>query len=1339
MVRTSTTSSEVSKNATSIEHYPNIETHFGDINTLPHDQTSTTMTKRRTRITTHDHHVQQPQNPLSRIVYLYCSLGFHTTNHEETSATRRCKSFACAVNLMLLMYSVLSLCVLENGVVQYTMYAFGVTASCVAQLVYVTKKTCSPILWMSCICSVLLGPMIAIDLRNAGGAFAFHRGIWYVPQCMVAEAIPSFGGTRSAALFVYVTNLLSFFIILIIEASQTAQPNTGICFGLPVVGVVIPMSIRCFYIICCRSTHRTTASIIMPPTKRNEVESLTNSGFDEDVMDSWSGERQTPTLSSGPLVKVYVDSTLVPTSSPAPTTPQSPSDPLNNSPRFFLDLNRSELQVSQFSAGGTKSFVKFAAKGAAFAGRFEAPSVFVVVDPGLFLSDVGTMEKYVSYVQRCAQGYHGSILCTNELQVSLQFHSLDEAAMVQSALGFCSNLLDMCHKHCEGSIFLSCAMSYGDMHGINVQSLYYMRSSAHKRCCEMIATLQEAQVAIGCDASLTEMFSKEALQKLDDVSKKLNYDVFCVHPSVARDPNFSSYQYVGSDTCPSSSNSHTSEPQQQQYASFRHKVHRDLVRPEVALHAVGRNSIFKHEDRKCSSNQFSPLLPPPRSDSISCDAIYRTFSRALPRLKSHRISSATAQSIPVNFPTEICETWLKFDTDRSGELSAEEVWKFFHRLGLKMTQERFFEFLEHVDTDGSCTISMQEFADAYDEYLGGVVLMSHIRRLGETLTAQGFDPGNIVLDTWHTMIGRQQPFADAEQSYELLVQLGIQTTRSNVKLMIEELDDDSSGKLHVNDLLAFFIPEMSLEEVAKQERMERVTRAIGDDCNPDIETIRTFQTHDQCEQHEAVSRAMQYDFYAAIVVIFYMLYSAIEASFACGMWHHRDLTSTVESRSVLACVLDVVYLLWVLAKFYMPHEINGRYVVDLAEVRHHYWLSWDMLIDVVGGAPIEWISTAFHEDQMHDPLFRLHKLTLLYYLNTLYVRVTSSWNASLSRILLTFLWWVLCIHMFACVFLSLCPSEDTSDIITINDFATNTSASAMYAQSFDWAIKLMVGLNRGNPIPRSDAYVGLSLCVVIIGVIVFSVIVTTISNALMVRDASTLFNEKLEEIKAFFEEVHISQELTGDVIQYYRHMFHTFGTTQPTQNLLHDLPPELDVRVRVAKTTIWFSKVSVFQPLLSRPMYTFELNRIVQPVVMLPEEYVSRQGSAILSVYVVSYGSLYRYLRNGTIEILRRGHAVNEYGILHNVKALHDVRVPHNEYANLFEITKMGFSNVMSMFPELQGKVRECVADLVRVMASRAVIEENFARDTEGFFKQYETKATSTSMHHGVCEKLMQM
>eukprot|EP00759_Apiculatamorpha_spiralis_P059127 PhF_6_TR970/c0_g1_i3/m.1854 len=100
MVRTSTTSSEVSKNATSIEHYPNIETHFGDINTLPHDQTSTTMTKRRTRITTHDHHVQQPQSLLSRIVYLYCSLGFHTTNHEETSATRRCKSFACAVNLM---------------------------------------------------------------------------------------------------------------------------------------------------------------------------------------------------------------------------------------------------------------------------------------------------------------------------------------------------------------------------------------------------------------------------------------------------------------------------------------------------------------------------------------------------------------------------------------------------------------------------------------------------------------------------------------------------------------------------------------------------------------------------------------------------------------------------------------------------------------------------------------------------------------------------------------------------------------------------------------------------------------------------------------------------------------------------------------------------------------------------------------------------------------------------------------------------------------------------------------------------------------------------------------
>ena len=97
-------------------------------------------------------------------------------------------------------------------------------------------------------------------------------------------------------------------------------------------------------------------------------------------------------------------------------------------------------------------------------------------------------------------------------------------------------------------------------------------------------------------------------------------------------------------------------------------------------------------------------------------------------------------------------------------------------------------------------------------------------------------------------------------------------------------------------------------------------------------------------------------------------------------------------------------------------------------------------------------------------------------------------------------------HIVSCGFMALAHhegNENTEYITDIPNFVTGhaqyTGGSLtvfQYTQAWDWSIKTMTGLSRGNSIPKTDLQHCYMLFTVIMGIILYALMITTISDAL---------------------------------------------------------------------------------------------------------------------------------------------------------------------------------------------------------------------------------------------------
>ena len=129
-------------------------------------------------------------------------------------------------------------------------------------------------------------------------------------------------------------------------------------------------------------------------------------------------------------------------------------------------------------------------------------------------------------------------------------------------------------------------------------------------------------------------------------------------------------------------------------------------------------------------------------------------------------------------------------------------------------------------------------------------------------------------------------------------------------------------------------------------------------------------------------------------------------------------------------------------------------------------------------------------------------------------------------------------------------------------------------------------------------------------------------------------NNKLALVSSVLRRKHVPSSLRTSISDYYKFLW---SSSQGDESIMNDLPPVLQLQVDIVATKAMFSRVTLFRffPMDAILMLVQRL----QPVLVLPNEIVLRQGQAGIGLFFIARG-LVNVLRDDEVVNRMKG---NEY------------------------------------------------------------------------------------------------
>ena len=174
-----------------------------------------------------------------------------------------------------------------------------------------------------------------------------------------------------------------------------------------------------------------------------------------------------------------------------------------------------------------------------------------------------------------------------------------------------------------------------------------------------------------------------------------------------------------------------------------------------------------------------------------------------------------------------------------------------------------------------------------------------------------------------------------------------------------------------------------------------------------------------------------------------------------------------------------------------------------------------------------------------------------------------------------------------------------------------------YLQSLFWAVTATTG--KGKPIyPRTNLQTAFTAGSVIVGVLLYAVIIGSLSSALHSQDAAgAIRRRKMDAVNEYLIRHRVPKSLTRRIRDYYDYMFaarHAFGE----QNLLNDLPRSLQIRLNVSMNHRRIRKIPIFDSVPDECVLA--IIEKLKSVVTIPGEYIVNSGEWGTKLYIIENG-----------------------------------------------------------------------------------------------------------------------
>eukprot|EP01062_Namystynia_karyoxenos_P070158 TRINITY_DN6553_c0_g1_i1.p1 TRINITY_DN6553_c0_g1~~TRINITY_DN6553_c0_g1_i1.p1 ORF type:complete len:1495 (+),score=472.18 TRINITY_DN6553_c0_g1_i1:157-4641(+) len=404
-----------------------------------------------------------------------------------------------------------------------------------------------------------------------------------------------------------------------------------------------------------------------------------------------------------------------------------------------------------------------------------------------------------------------------------------------------------------------------------------------------------------------------------------------------------------------------------------------------------------------------------------------------------------------------------------------------------------------------------------------------------------------------------------------------------------------------------------------------------------------YASAEQSKEDEYIRRFAAWDRWWTAVVFAYTIYNLLIVPARIGL----DTPATLPQFCV-DLVLDVIFLVEIVLRFYRPLTIAGLHCTDRRRIRRKYLRKGAFFADLCQALPLEIISFITdggsvttiwrHNPGVSLPIWRANRLLLARHVDKDFARTFAALlntAPQLARIVRTLFLFVMVTHYVACAFLAIHFAEgpeQTERWSGVSEYLYDANPNVQYFLAYDYSIKSMVGMGRpGRPMPHTDLQAAYCILVAFMGVAIFALVLATISNLVSetVSEADKL-REKINEVYDALTYISstgsrkLPQEFKNQVFNYYRHLFQVSRVILGRlDEMTCDMPRAMKLRMSSIVGGETMKRVPMFaEAASSDPSFLHYMLSNLEPRVFCESQIVMRKGDVGEEMYFLLHGQM---------------------------------------------------------------------------------------------------------------------
>ena len=385
--------------------------------------------------------------------------------------------------------------------------------------------------------------------------------------------------------------------------------------------------------------------------------------------------------------------------------------------------------------------------------------------------------------------------------------------------------------------------------------------------------------------------------------------------------------------------------------------------------------------------------------------------------------------------------------------------------------------------------------------------------------------------------------------------------------------------------------------------------------NPENSALRTFQ----------------------MVLAIAIVWSAIIVPVDISLGTDRSANQSIYSPTTVAdLIIDCVFLIDVVLNFRIGYfDEDGELVMTPRRVARNYFCTW-FIPDMAASIPLEIMEVVALEVQGTGGLtselkfLKTLKLFRLLRFGRMSVALMSFSFGPIFRILRLFMIFTLLIHWFACAWFWIEEKQNftgwsVGGLVDISD-GSNATRVEKYTLCLYWAATTLTTVGYGDMSPVTWNEQVYTICVMLVGAIMFAWVFGEITNVITDSDAANRkYMEKIEILQLFLKAQHIPVALQKRIFQYYNFVWDR-KKSFAQHSIMDELPLSLyyEVAEVIHKRMFSHSLVWAHCPKTYMQLIMGKLHE-ADTVVYLPLDCIFFENDEIEFIYLIEKGLVTLY------------------------------------------------------------------------------------------------------------------